>query len=93
MPRSYPDYKAVFQIINLGDQWPRLGEINIYEVSSRALVTKRRIRLGNSQQARFHVRPRANAANNADESFGSWLAPSWFERGVRYGAKISCGAS
>ncbi|MDP6429116.1 MAG: hypothetical protein QGH73_12630 [Rhodospirillales bacterium] len=77
---------VVFQVTNLGEQWPRLGEINVYRVSQRALVSKRRIRLANSQQATFLVRDAGNDAGG----FGIWLAPSWFDRGFRYDATIRC---
>ena len=50
------DGAAVFQVTNLGDRWPRLGEINIYRANKRTLISKRRIRLANSQQATFMVR-------------------------------------
>ena len=78
---------AVFQITNLGKKWPRLGEINIYKVDGKALISKRRVRMTNSQQATFKVRKRGT---NSNGTVGIWISPSWNKRAFKYDAKINC---
>lgn len=78
---------AVFQITNLGEKWPRLGEINIYRVDGKALLTKRRVRMANSQQATFRIRKRGSDSYG---TLGVWVSPTWEKRSFRYDAKIKC---
>jgi hypothetical protein len=79
---------ALFQITNLGDKWPRLGEINIYRVKGNSLLSKRRVRMGNSQQATFRIRKRGGGSYG---TVGIWVSPSWVKRAFAYDAKITCG--
>jgi len=78
---------AVFQITNLGNKWPRLGEINIYKVEGKALLSKRRVRMGNSQQATFKIRKRGGGSYGA---VGLWVSPSWDTRAFKYDAVVTC---
>ena len=78
---------AVFQITNLGAKWPRLGEINIYRVEGTSLLSKRRVRMANSQQATFRIRRRGGGGYG---SVGVWISPSWKKRAFKYDAKITC---
>jgi hypothetical protein len=78
---------AVFQITNLGDKWPRLGEINIFRVQGTSLLSKRRVRMANSQQATFRIRKRGGGTYG---KVGLWISPSWQKRNFKYDAIISC---
>ncbi len=77
----------VFQITNVGDKWPRLAAINIYRTNGKAMVSKRRMRLDNSQQATFRMRKRGQALAG---EIGLWIDPSWTRRGFKYDSKIIC---
>jgi|TARA_B100000315_G_C14588987_1_gene594710 hypothetical protein len=79
---------AVFQITNLGNKWPRLGEINIYKVDGKSLLSKRRVRMANSQQATFKIRKRGGGSYGA---VGLWVSPSWDTRAFKYDAVVVCG--
>jgi len=78
---------ALFQITNLGEKWPRLGEINIYRVNGKSLLSKRRVRMANSQQATFKIRKRGGGSYG---NVGIWISPSWEKRAFVYDAKINC---
>jgi uncharacterized protein with LGFP repeats len=61
------DGEVSFRLTNLGDRWPRLGEITIHRVDTQALLVQRRLRMGNSpagqlqnssQQAKGRLRRR-----------------------------------
>jgi len=79
---------AVFQITNLGAKWPRLGEINIYKINGKALLSKRRVRMRNSQQATFKIRKRGGGSYGP---VGLWVSPSWDKRAFKYDAIVTCG--
>lgn len=78
---------AVFQVTNLGAKWPRLGVVNIYRTSDKALLVKRRIRMRNSQQATFQVKRRPSQEVT---EVGIFVQPTWFSRGFKYDTKIHC---
>ena len=78
---------VTFQITNLGDRWPQLGSINIYGADNKALVSKRRMKLRNSQQVTFKIS--RNKAKKA-KVLGLWIEPSWFKRPFKYDIKQSC---
>ncbi len=77
----------VFTVTNLGDRWPRLGVINIYQTDGRTMVTKRRLKLDTAQQATFNVLKRGRALAG---EVGVWIQPSWTDRQFQYDAKITC---
>ena len=77
----------VFKVTNLGDGWPRLGNINIYQTDGRTIVTKRRLKLDTAEQATFNVHTRGRALAG---EFGIWIKPSWTDRPFQYDAKITC---
>ena len=79
--------EAVFQVTNVGEKWPRLGAISIHRTDTDALLSKRRMRLNNSQQATFRVR-KSQVADVGE--VGLWIEPSWFDRKFHYDAKIVC---
>ncbi len=77
----------VFSVINLGDGWPRLGNINIYQTAGRTIITKRRLKLDSAQKATFNVHARVGALAG---EVGVWIQPSWTDRPFQYDAKITC---
>ncbi len=77
----------VFQVTNLGDKWPRLAAISIYRTSGKAMVSKRRMKLANSQQATFKIRKRGKALKG---EIGLFVQPSWSKRGFKYDSRIRC---
>ena len=81
------DGQVIFQITNVGDKWPRLGAISIHRTDTDAMLTKRRLRLNNSQQATFTVRKKQVAEVG---EVGLWIEPSWFDRKFHYDSKIAC---
>ena len=78
---------AVFQITNLGDKWPRLGEINIYKIDGKTFLSKRRVRMRNSQQATFKIRKRSGGSYGA---VGLWVLPNWDKSAFKYDARVIC---
>ena len=76
-----------FQVTNLGDKWPRLAAISIHRTDGNALVSKRRMKLANSQQATFKIRKRGKALRG---EIGIFVQPSWAKRPFRYDTKIRC---
>ena len=76
-----------FQVTNLGQRWPRLAAISIHRTKGNALVSKRRMRLANSQQATFKIRKRGKALKG---EIGLFVQPSWSKRGFKYDSRIRC---
>jgi len=76
-----------FQVTNLGDRWPKLGEVSIYRTDTKAMLVQRRVRMTNSQQMIFKVPD--NIAKDADE-VGIFIEPSWYQRNFQYDATIKC---
>jgi hypothetical protein len=79
----------IFQITNLGDRWPKLGTVNIYNTADRSTLSKRRMRLANSQQATFGVPARVIAAKKVKE-VGIFIEPGWETRKFAYDSKVIC---
>ena len=76
-----------FQIINLGEKWPKLASINIYRTDTKVLISKRRMKLRNSQQITFKVsREKAQVAGE----LGLWVEPTWTKRPFKYDVKQIC---
>jgi len=79
--------RPTFVITNLGEKWPKLGAIKIFNAENKALLSKRRIRLTSEQQATFRLsKQRAANANTV----GLYVEPSWADRPFAYDARISC---
>jgi hypothetical protein len=76
-----------FQVTNLGDRWPKLGEVSIYRTDTKAMLIQRRVRMANSQQMIFKVPD--EIAKDADE-VGIFIEPSWYQRTFGYDATIKC---
>ena len=79
--------QASFKITNVGDRWPRLGEINIHRLDTKGLLVKRRLRMRNSQQMIFRL-PRNKQQGIA--GVGIFVDPSWFPRKFKYDAVANC---
>ena len=81
------DGAPAFQVTNLGDRWPRLGEISIYRTDTKSMLTQRRVRMINSQQLLFKV-PNEQAKDAGE--VGIFIEPSWYDRPFAYDAKLKC---
>ena len=82
------DARAGFKLTNVGEKWPRMGEINIYRTDTRALIVKRRLRMRDSQQMTFKI-PRDKLKGIGE--VGIFVKPSWYEREFKYDATANCG--
>ena len=81
------DGVPAFQITNLGDRWPRLGEVSIFRTDTNGKLTQRRIRMSNSQQMLFKV---PDEISKDAVEVGIFIEPSWYDRKFSYDAKIKC---
>lgn len=81
------DGEASFKLTNLGDRWPRLGEITIYRLDTEALLVKRRLRMGNSQQISYRIPPKRRKGAHG---VGFFVKPSWYNRPFNFDATIVC---
>jgi len=79
--------QASFKLTNVGDRWPRLGEINIHRIDTKGLLVKRRLRMRGSQQMTFRI-PRNKQQGIA--GVGIFVSPSWFPRKFEYDAVANC---
>jgi len=77
----------IFKITNLGSEWPGLSSINIYQTNPRTLLSKRRMKLKNSQQVTFRMS--AKKIKKAGE-IGIWIEPTWEKRAFKFDAKKNC---
>ena len=77
-----------FQITNLGDLWPRLAEIAIYRTDTNGMVTRRRLRMTNSQQMIFKL---PDALGTEGSEYGLYVQPTWYDRAFQYDATVKCG--
>ena len=77
----------IFTITNLGSKWLGLASINLFQTDPRTLLSKRRMKLKNSQQVTFKLPP--NKIKKAGE-IGLWIEPSWEKRAFKYDAKKNC---
>jgi len=78
---------AIFQVLNKGKPWPKLGNVNIYDIKEKKVVSKRRMRMSEGQNARFKV-----AAKKAllIGDIGLSVQPTWYDRPFKFDTQISC---
>ena len=81
------DGAATFRLTNLGDRWPRLGEIAIRRVDTEALLVQRRLRMSNSQQITYKI---PASRQRGALGVGFFVKPSWYKRPFRFDATIVC---
>ena len=81
------DGLAVFQITNLGNKWPRLGEISLYRTDTNGMLSQRRARMVEGQEMLVTVP--AHVARGIGE-VGLYIEPAWYSRKFEYDARISC---
>lgn len=79
--------QASFKLTNVGERWPRLGEINIHRLDTKGLLVKRRLLMRGSQQMTFRI-PRNGQQGIA--GVGIFVSPSWFPRTFKYDAVVNC---
>ncbi|MDP7600071.1 MAG: hypothetical protein QF605_01685 [Rhodospirillales bacterium] len=51
------------------------------------MLSKRRVRMRNSQHATFKIRKRSGGSYGA---VGLWVSPSWDKRAFNYDARVTC---
>jgi hypothetical protein len=78
---------AVFQVTNLGNKWPRLGEISLYRTDTNGMLSQRRVRMIEAQEMSITVP--ADVARGAGE-VGLYIEPAWYPRKFEYDARVSC---
>jgi hypothetical protein len=78
---------AAFQVTNLGDRWPRLGEVAIYRTDTKGMLVQRRVRMTNSQQMIFKI---PDELSKELLEVGIFIEPSWYERKFAYDATVKC---
>lgn len=83
------DGDAYFRIRNAGEAWPKTSTFRIYNMmkGKRRLISKRRLRLKDGQQASFKIRTSKLPTNR----IGIWVKPGWYQREFGYDATIRCG--
>ncbi len=77
---------ATFQIVNRGDEWPKLGKLKIYQIHNGQSqeITERTMRFAEGQKASFRMK------NPGDTSIGLFVEPSWYDRPFQYDAQVDC---
>ncbi|MCK5778830.1 MAG: hypothetical protein KAH11_08565 [Rhodospirillales bacterium] len=77
---------ATFQIVNRGDEWPKLGKLKIYEIENGSAreITERSMRFAEGQKASFRMK------NPGEASIGLFVEPSWYDRPFQYDAEVVC---
>ena len=76
-----------FRLTNIGDKWPRTGEVNIYRTDTKALLMKRRIRMRNLQRMSIVLPP--SRLKGAGE-VAIFVKPGWFDRNFKYDLTANC---
>ena len=76
--------EAIFQVTNVGGEWPEMGKFVVYRTDDDSMLSELRLRLAEEQTFAFKV----NASPG--ESFGLWVKPSWDARKFRYDAEVVC---
>ena len=79
---------TVFKVKNTGNPWPKSSTFAIYRIGDGPVqvISKRRMRLRDGQNASFKIKP----SKNPTGALGIWVKPSWYERPFRYDATVSC---
>ncbi len=77
---------ASFKIANLGDRWPELGKLKIYQTvdGQTTEVSEREMRFARGQKASFRMK------NVGSAHIGLFVEPSWYKRPFRYDAEVAC---
>ena len=77
---------AMFKIVNLGDKWPRLGKLKVYEIKEGQAkeISEREMRFAKGQKASFRLK------NIGPARVGLFVEPSWYERPFKYDAEVDC---
>lgn len=80
------DNVATFKIVNVGDEWPSLGKLNIYRGSAADMKTlsKRSMRFAAGQIASFRLK------NIGTDTVAVFVEPGWYDRPFKYDAEIKC---
>ena len=77
---------AQFEIVNMGETWPRMATISILRTDNRTVVSQRKIRMAAGQRMVFRAREAPGAGG-----LGLWVEPEWYSRAFNFDAVVNCG--
>lgn len=80
------DGTRVFEVTNIGAEWPKRAAVSIYEVERMKVVSKRVMRLAQNQRMTF----RLPKTYGDQKELVAWVQPTWMLRDFRYDAKLLC---
>jgi len=80
------DNVAMFQIVNVGEAWPRLGKLHIVRITDGNMKTlsKRSMRFAAGQKASFRLK------DIGADTVAVFVEPSWYERPFKFDAEVTC---
>jgi hypothetical protein len=82
------DGDTIFKVLNTGQTWPKTSTFGIYRLTEKAghIITTRRMRLTEGQQASFRI----SAKRNPTGRLGLVVQPGWYTRKPAYDATVAC---
>ena len=77
---------AMFQIVNVGEAWPRMGKLHIIRISNgnSKTLAKRSMRFAAGQKASFRLK------DIGPDTVAIFVEPSWYERPFKFDADVTC---
>jgi hypothetical protein len=77
---------AMFQIVNVGEAWPRMGKLHIIRISNgnSKTLAKRSMRFAAGQKASFRLK------DIGPDTVAIFVEPSWYERPFKFDAEVTC---
>lgn len=81
------DNVATFQIVNVGEAWPRMGKLHVIRISNgnSKTLAKRSMRFAEGQKASFRLK------DIGADTVAVFVEPSWYERPFKFDAEVTCG--
>ena len=79
---------TIFKVRNTGQTWPKTSTFGIYRLNTQTgqIISKRRMRLTEGQQASFRI----SAKRNPTGRLGLVIQPGWYSRKLAYDATATC---
>lgn len=79
---------VIFKVKNAGTSWPKTSTFAIYRLGAgnAKMITKRRMRLTEGQQASFRI----DAKRNPTGQLGLSVQPGWYRRDAKFDATATC---
>lgn len=77
---------AMFQIVNVGEAWPRMGKLHVIRISNgnSKTLAKRSMRFAAGQKASFRLK------DIGTDTVAVFVEPSWYERPFKFDAEVTC---